>query len=45
MKPIWRQPIGYRVESCGEPLSLPEDAALPDPAFLAEHRAKVFRAA
>ena len=28
-----------------EPLSLPEDAALPNPAFLAEHRAKVFRAA
>jgi putative restriction endonuclease len=28
-----------------EPLSLPDDAALPDPAFLAEHRAKVFRAA
>lgn len=27
----------------GQALRLPEDAVLPDPAFLAEHRAKVFR--
>jgi len=27
----------------GEPLCLAEDAVLPDPAFLSEHRAKVFR--
>ena len=27
----------------GEPLHLPDDAALPDLAFLAEHRAKIFR--
>ena len=27
----------------GQPLSLPEDAALPELAFLAEHRAKIFR--
>jgi putative restriction endonuclease len=27
----------------GEPLHLPDDAALPAPAFLAEHRAKIFR--
>jgi Predicted restriction endonuclease len=27
----------------GQPLTLPEDAVLPDPAFLAEHRRKTFR--
>jgi hypothetical protein len=27
----------------GEPLNLPEDAVLPEGAFLAEHRLKVFR--
>lgn len=27
----------------GEPLQLPDDAALPDSAFLSEHRAKIFR--
>jgi putative restriction endonuclease len=27
----------------GEPLRLPQDAVLPEPAFLAEHRARVFR--
>lgn len=29
----------------GEPIHLPEDAALPESAFLAEHRARVFRRA
>ena len=27
----------------GEPLRLPEDAALPEMAFLAEHRRRIFR--
>jgi putative restriction endonuclease len=27
----------------GDPLRLPDDAALPEPAFLAEHRAKIFQ--
>jgi putative restriction endonuclease len=27
----------------GQPLKLPGDAALPDPSFLAEHRAKIFK--
>lgn len=28
----------------GEPLRLPQDAALPEMAFLAEHRRRIFRA-